>query len=54
MLECEWKADQDSFYEMSCNAKGFQQGPFDYKPETYMTYCYGCGKKIKFVENKDE
>jgi len=50
---CEWEHDgvsDASWWDLGCGA-----GLHDEEdgPRSYMTYCYGCGKRIKFKESDD-
>ena len=46
-VACEWTHDADGFYKADCGNADWI--PDDDPPERYMTYCYGCGKRIRFI-----
>ena len=47
--ECEWKKKNDWMWRLSCDGTDEE-----IHLARYMKFCYGCGKKIKFVENANE
>lgn len=51
--ECEWVYDDEGFFQSACKQVSFMPDLAVGHPDEWMTYCYGCGKPIKFVEPKE-
>lgn len=50
--QCEWKYDENGEFRSACG--GAYMSDIGANPSDYMTFCYGCGKKIKFVAQEDD
>ena len=53
MGSCDWTYNDDGLFESACGKVSFEPN-LGAHPDEYMTYCYGCGKPIHFVENKED
>ena len=50
--QCEWRINAKApEFDLSCGVGSFSE--FEC-PQDWMTFCYGCGKKIKFVTGEIE
>ena len=47
--QCDWVYDDDGFFATSCSHH-FMPDLAVGHPDEWMTYCYGCGKPIQFIE----
>lgn len=49
--QCEWwEFSTDGGYMSDCGEEMYDETDH---PKTYMKFCYGCGKKIRFVAQDD-
>jgi len=49
--QCEWKYDENGEFRSACG--GAYMSDIGANPSDYMTFCCGCGKKIKFLESEE-
>ena len=48
--KCEWSKDKDGDYVATCHKVIWSIADTDDEPQGWLTYCYGCGKPIKFID----
>lgn len=50
---CEWGKDKDGDYVATCHKVIWTVEDEDDEPQGWLTYCYGCGKRIRFIEGNN-
>ena len=50
---CEWGKDKDGDYVATCHKVIWAVEDEDDEPQGWLTYCYGCGKRIRFIDGEN-